>query len=149
MQINDIPYNYAHCYATPRQCAQSNRCLRSHAARMNEELVKPKEAVLCITSGYVERVAAGEACAHFRSDALLRHARGMKTLFDVVPKVKYATVRRQVMSCFSSERLFYYAQKGNQLISPKEQLRIVSVFKRAGLAEPSFDEYELYPDWSE
>ncbi len=149
MKINDIPYNYAHCYATSEQCSQSHHCLRGHAARMNEELAMPTESLLCITPRYVAQVAEGRTCTHFRSDVLLRYARGMKKLFDLVPKVKYAAVRAQVMNCFSCERVFYYAQKGDQIISPKEQLRIASVFKRAGLPEPSFDQYELYPDWSE
>ena len=149
MKIDDIPYNYAHCYATLEQCPKSSQCLRSHAARMNEEdVAKPQEVLYCITPAYVGRVAAGQACGHFRSDIPLRFARGMKNLFDDVPKGKYATIRTQVMRCFSCQRIFYYAQKGDQLISPKEQERILAVFKNAGLPVPLFDKYELCPDWS-
>ena len=116
---------------------------------MNEEdLAQPREILSCITPTYVNRVATGQSCVHFRSDALLRYARGMKTLFDDVPKGKYASVRSRVMNCFSCERIFYYAQKGEQLISPKEQERIANVFKNVGLPVPLFDQYELYPDWT-
>ena len=149
MKIDDIPYNYAYCYATLEQCSKSSQCLRSHAARMNEEdVAKPREVLYCITPAYIGRVASGQACGHFRSDIPLRFARGMKNLFDDVPKGKYATIRTQVMRCFSCQRIFYYAQKGDQLISPKEQERILAVFKNAGLPVPLFDKYELCPDWS-
>ena len=77
MKIDDIPFQYAYCYATAKQCEQSNRCLRSHAARMNEEdLAMPREVLSCITPAYVNRVSAGETCIHFRSDtpiALKKH----------------------------------------------------------------------------
>ena len=117
MKVDDIPYGYTYCYATAEQCAQSNQCLRSHAARMNEEdLAKPQIILSCITSAYINRIALGETCTQFRSDAPLRFARGMKILFDVVPKGQYATLRTQVMNCFSCERVFYYAQKGDQQI---------------------------------
>ena len=149
MKIDDIPFGYAYCYATAEQCAQSNKCLRSHAARMNEEdLATPQIILSCITPAYISRIAGGEACTQFRSDTPLRFARGMKALFDAVPKGQYATIRTRVMNCFSCERVFYYAQKGNQLISPKEQMRIASVFEKAGLPVPMFDKYELSHDWS-
>ena len=149
MKIDDIPFQYAYCYATAKQCEQSNRCLRSHAARMNEEdLAMPREVLSCITPAYVNRVAAGETCIHFRSDTPLRYARGMKILFDIVPKGQYNTVRSKVINCFSCERVFYYAQKGEQLISPNEQEQIIAIFKNSGLSAPLFDKYELCPDWS-
>ena len=149
MKIDDVPYGYAHCYASDEQCAQRKTCLRSHAARMNEEdLAKPREILSCITPTYINRVATGETCTYYRSDTLLRYARGMKTLFDAVPKGQYTAVRSRVIGCFSCERIFYYAQKGEQLISPKEPARIASVFKNAGLPIPQFDQYELYPDWT-
>lgn len=148
MKIDDIPYNYAYCYATEQQCAQSTQCLRHHAARMNEEdTANPREVVPCVTPAYINRVAAGETCMHFRSDKPLRFAKGMEALFDVVPKGKYSIVRQRVMNSFSSERVFYYAQKGDHLISPKEQEQIATIFKNAGLSAPVFDHYEMFPDW--
>lgn len=148
MKVDDVPCSFAHCYATEEQCGKRQQCLRHHAARMNEEdLAKPKEILMCITQDYVDRVAKGEDCKHFRSDTPLRYARGMKALFDAVPKKQYATIRMRVMNCFSCERTFYYVQKGEQLISPAEQVRINAVFKTAGLTVPQFDRYELHPEW--
>ena len=116
--------------------------------RSEEDLSKPREIVSCVTPIYLASVASGKACRHFRSDAPLRYARGMKKLFDAVPKGQYGTIRTKVMNCFSSERVFYYAQRGDQLISPKEQARISAVFKSAGFTVPMFDTYELSPDWT-
>lgn len=148
MNIEDIPYGYAYCYATPNQCPDSPHCLRHHAACMNEEVLPdPPEAVCCITPTYVERVAKGEPCRHFRSDEPLRYARGMSKVFDAVPRKQYPSVRNRVINCFSCERIFYYAQKGEQLISPAQQERIAAIFEQMGLATPPFDRYELRPNW--
>lgn len=147
MKAEDIPYKYAHCYATETQCVQAGHCLHRHAARQNEKQPKPYSVVLCITPTYVAQVAAGESCKHYRPDTLFRYARGMKRLFDVVPRSLYPQVRKRVMQVFSCERIFYYAQKGEYLISPKEQERINSIFTQAGLPTPLFDEYVTQPDW--
>lgn len=148
MKVDDVPFSFAHCYAKEEQCGKRQQCLRHHAARMNDEyLAKPKEMLMCITPDYVSRVAKGEDCKHYRSDKLLRYARGMKVLFDSVPKSQYATIRTRVINCFSCERTFYYAQKGEQLISPAEQSSIASVFIKEGLPIPQFDKYELHPEW--
>lgn len=148
MKVDDVPCSFAHCYATEEQCGKRQRCLRHHAARMNEEdLAKPKEILMCITQDYVNRVAKGEDCIHFRSDTPLRYARGMKVLFDDVPKSQYAAIRQRVISCFSCRRIFFYAKKGEQLISPAEQAHIEYVFKSAGMPAPRFDRYELFPEW--
>lgn len=147
MNYEDIPYGYAHCYATAEQCPQCNHCLRHHAAVMNEALATPNERVNCVTTAYIHKVASGHSCAHFRSDEPLRYARGMKGIFDMVPKKLYPQVRNQVINCFSSERVFYYAQNGQQLISPSQQQRIAHVFEAIGLAAPTYTQYVMRPNW--
>ncbi len=148
MRIENIPFDYAYCYATAQQCTLSAQCLRHHAAQLNEEQTKPRERLITISPTYIERVAQGEKCGHFRSDVPLRYALGMKHLFDVVPKVHYSHVRKRVMGVFSSERLFFYAQKGEHLISPEQQSKIAHIFQQVGLEAPVFESYELHPDWS-
>lgn len=147
MQYEDIPYGYAHCYATDGQCPQCGHCLRHHAAEMNEALARPHDQLCCVTPAYVTKVAGGEPCAYYRSDKPLRYAQGMKGLFDQVPKKLYSTVRARVMGCFSCERNFYYAQNGTQFISPALQQRILRIFEQAGLPVPSFDTYVMRPAW--
>lgn len=89
MNYEDIPYGYAHCYATAEQCPQCNHCLRHHAAVMNEALATPHERVNCVTTAYSHKVASGQPCAHYRSDEPIRYAQGMKGIFDMVPKKLY------------------------------------------------------------
>jgi len=94
-------------------------------------------------------VAKGEACREFRSDTPMRYARGMRRLFDHIPKAQYHSVRYDVINVFSSERAFYYAQKGDQLISPDQQAEITTIFNEYELPAPKFDSYEQRPDWEQ
>ncbi len=148
MRIENIPFDYAYCYATEQQCKQSTQCLRHHAARLNEEQTKPRERLISITPTYLQRVEQGDICAHFRSDTPLRYARGMQHLFDAVPRVHYSRIRKRVINVFSSERLFFYAQKGEHLISPTQQDKIAAIFQEVGLETPTYKSYELHPDWT-
>ncbi|MDO4165235.1 MAG: DUF6078 family protein [Bacteroides sp.] len=148
MQLEDIPHNYTYCYATAEQCSQASLCLRYHAARLNEEQDAPRSALSCVTPAYVAKVSAGTACKYFRDSTRLQYARGMQHLFDAVPRSQWMRVRNDVMRVFSCERRFYYAQKGEQLITPAEQKRIKTIFANAGLSAPAFDHYEMKPDWT-
>ena len=104
MNIEEIPSGYAHCYATDEQCSQAAHCLRAQAARLNETQPTPREHLHCVTPAYVARVAAGTACAYFRPDTPSRYARGMRHLFDAIPRSSYSKIRDQVIRVFSSER---------------------------------------------
>ena len=128
MQIEEIPFGYASCYATDKECAKAVHCLRRQVARLYQLQPEPPTTNYCVTPAYVAQVAKGEACREFRSDAPMRYARGMRRLFDHIPKAQYHSVRYDVMNVFSSERAFYYAQKGDQLISPEQQFQ----FERQG-----------------
>lgn len=67
----------------------------------------------------------------------------------ISPKPQYHSVRYDVMNVFSSERAFYYAQKGDQLISPEQQAEITTIFNEYELPAPQFDSYEQRPDWEQ
>ena len=147
MNIEEIPSGYAHCYATDEQCSQAAHCLRAQAARLNETQPTPREHLHCVTPAYVARVAAGTACAYFRPDTPSRYVRGMRHLFDAIPRSSYSKIRDQVIRVFSSERIFYYARKGEYLITPAQQERILAIFAKANLPTPQFDAYETGLCW--
>lgn len=147
MDYEDIPYGYAHCYATVEQCPKCDKCLRHHAAEMNEAQTSPYERVNCVTTTYINKVATGQSCAHYRSTEPLRYARGMESIFDNVPKKLYQQLRNRVVGCFSCERIFYYAQNGKQLISPAQQRRIAHIFETMGLPAPVYTRYVMRPNW--
>lgn len=149
MQIEEIPFGYASWYATDKECAKAVHCLRRQVARLYQLQPEPPTTNYCVTPAYVAQVAKGEACREFRSDAPMRYARGMRRLFDHIPKAQYHSVRYDVMNVFSSERAFYYAQKGDQLISPEQQAEITTIFNEYELPAPQFDSYEQRPDWEQ
>ena len=149
MQIEEIPFGYASCYATDKECAKAVHCLRRQVARLYQLQPEPPTTNYCVTPAYVAQLAKGEACREFRSDAPMRYARGMRRLFDHIPKAQYHSVRYDVMNVFSSERAFYYAQKGDQLISPEQQAEITTIFNEYELPAPQFDSYEQRPDWEQ
>ena len=147
MNYEEIPYEYAHCYATAAKRDRCESCLHHQVAMMNESLATPHEEAMCITAAYIDKVASGTPCTHYRSNVPLRYACGMEGLFDLVPKSLYPDLRHRVMDCFSSERAFYYAQNGKQLISPDTQQSIIREFEQAGLPAPVFTHLELRVNW--
>lgn len=148
IDIKEVPYNYSVCYASEADCPLRNHCLRSLAAQAFEALPEPPETQRCVTPTYVRRAKASGKCANFRSDKKLRYARGMRRLFDLVPKGRYTDIRWSVIRAFSSERVFYYAQAGDTFIPPETQAEILDIFAQAGLPEPQFDTYVERYDWS-
>lgn len=69
MQIEEIPFGYASCYATDKECAKAVHCLRRQVARLYQLQPEPPTTNYCVTPAYVAQVAKGEACREFRSDA--------------------------------------------------------------------------------
>lgn len=148
INLQEVPYNYAVCYASPTECKLRQHCLRSLAAQAMEQLPEPPVATRAITRPYVLRSEGGQKCAQFRTDAKRRYACGMVRLFDPVPKGVYPEVRRSVIRAFSSERAFYYARGGDTFISPEQQQHIADIFAKASLPSPEFDAYVDRYDWT-
>ena len=115
-----------------------------HRQRMRESSTLPSPPS-CPTISVATRTADNELLRN----APMRYARGMRRLFDHIPKAQYHSVRYDVMNVFSSERAFYYAQKGDQLISPEQQAEITTIFNEYELPAPQFDSYEQRPDWEQ
>lgn len=146
---HDIPYGYAHCFAGKDNCPQANTCLRAIAARLLTESREPQPpTVHTVNAAYLAQLPDWTSCSLYRSNEPLRYAKGMIHLFDELPVKQAATVRRQVMECFSCERYFYHSRKGDRLISPDEQRKIANVFRNTGLGViPEFDDYEYVIAW--
>lgn len=145
--LEEIPKQYTYCFADERTCPKADTCLRALAGRLlaDDPLVCH---VYAITPHYINRLPSPDACEFYRSDTPVRFASGMTHLFDDVPHRVFATVRSAVMNCFSCESYFYQCRKGERLITPEEQRRIIAVFRRnvPGVA-PHFDKYVDMTDW--
>lgn len=145
----DIPRNYACCFAGKDTCPKANSCLRAIAARL---LTESKEAqpptVNTVNAFYLEQSADRDACPLYRSSKPVRYAKGMTSLFDELPVKQAAAIRSRVIGCFSCERYFYHSRRGDRLISPEEQRKITNVFRATGLGiTPKFDSYQDVIVW--
>lgn len=145
--FQDIPKTYIYCFADGRTCPKADTCLRALAGRLLAENPGTRH-VDTLSPYYIKRLPSPDACEFYRSDRPTRFATGMTRLFDEVPHRVFATVRAAVMSCFSCESYFYQCRKGERLITPEEQRRILAVFRRnvPGVT-PSFDRYVDKEDW--
>ena len=141
----------------------SLRLMLRHRQRMRESSTLPSPPS-CPTISVATRTADNE---------LLRNARLRSTSSErrSVPRVSQwrphairprhaptvrpypqSAVPQRALRCndvFSSERAFYYAQKGDQLISPEQQAEITTIFNEYELPAPQFDSYEQRPDWEQ
>ena len=49
MQIEEIPFGYASCYATDKECAKAVHCLRRQVARLYQLQPEPPTTNYCVT----------------------------------------------------------------------------------------------------
>ncbi len=143
---SEMPKNFARCSAG-EACPLSGRCLRSLVWRTPSDADLQTPAFVMVNLKCAALNALSEQCSSFSPIVKLRFAKGMQHLFDGVPHQNYAAVKNAVKACFSSERNYYYARSGAQLIAPEQQERIAKVFAALGIARPEFDAYEEVYDW--
>lgn len=140
----DIPPGYAHCFVGMDNCPKAGSCLRAIAARLLTESKEPQPAtIVTVNALHLAQLPARTVCPLYRSNEPLRYAKGMTHLFDELPLKQAVVVRPRIVNCFSCESYFYLSRKGERLISPEEQQKIVKVFRKAGPEFiPKFDDYQ-------
>ena len=145
----DIPQEYAHCFAGKDNCPKADSCLRAIAARILTESKEPQpQTVNTVNDLYLKQLTTQTSCPLYRSSEPARYAKGMTRIFDELPVKQAASVRSRVIGCFSCERYFYHSRNGKRLISPEEQRKIANVFRSTGLGiTPQFDGYEYVIEW--
>lgn len=145
--FQDIPKTYIYCFADEQTCPKANTCLRALAGRLLVENPDVRH-VDTLSPYYIKNLPSPGDCEFYRSGHVVRFASGMTHLFDEVPHRVFGAVRSAVMNCFSCESYFYQCRKGERLITPNEQKRILDIFRRKvpGIT-PSFDRYEDKLDW--
>ncbi len=147
--LQNVPTGYEYCFAGNNKCPKAATCLRAIAAQLlfDSEEEQP-QTLYAVNPYYVDRLSDLSSCPRYRSNKPLHYARGMSHLFDEIPLKQVSTVRLRVMGCFSCERYYYHCRKGERLITPEEQQRIVRVFKASGIeTQPKFDSYEYGLAW--
>lgn len=145
----DIPFKYAHCFATDRQCPQRSGCLHALITELPMKTSQyASNIITAIDPRYVASLHGKGGCTFYRSSDLKRYACGMSRMFDAVPSRIVSEVRRCVRNCFTCRSYYFASRKGKRLISPAEQAEIASVF-RALCPElrPIYDSFEERYEW--
>lgn len=147
----DIPSDYAHCFAGKDNCPKAESCLRAIAARLlTDSKEQQPKIVNTVNALYVEQLPDLANCSLYRNNEPKRYAKGMTRLFDELPLKQATTVRNRIVNCFSCERYFYHSRNGTRLISPDEQRLIANVFQSSAPGfTPKYDSYEYVMEWDD
>ena len=86
-------------------------------------------------------------CPHYRSNRKVRYAKGFIGILENLPYKQMQTVILHLMS-YLGRRTYYRSRKGERLLSPSEQQRILNILKSCGVTAPQeFDAYVEDYDW--
>ena len=95
----DIPFKYAHCFATDGQCPQRSGCLHALITELPMKTSQyASNIITAIDPRYVASLHGKGGCTFYRSSDLKRYACGMSRMFDAVPSRIVSEVRRCVQN---------------------------------------------------
>lgn len=142
MKINfsQVPHGYPICLN--RKCTQAGACLRQLI-----ELSVPAD-IQCWTILSPTYLASLEgACPYYRSATKVRFAKGFIRLLEDLPYNQMRTVIAHLTRYFG-QRTYYRVRKGERLLSPAEQQKVLSILGKYGVSgSPEFDAYVEEYDW--
>lgn len=145
----NMPYEYAYCFATDKQCPQRKGCLHALIAELPLEASRNRSPVISsIDPRYIATLKGKDGCTFYRSSAFKQYARGMSQMYDEVPNKVVSEVRKKVQRCFTCRSYYFSSRKGERLISPDEQRQIAAVFQRlCPDIQPVYDSFEEAYEW--
>jgi len=86
-------------------------------------------------------------CSYYRPLEKIRYAKGMIRMLESLPHKQMRSTIPDLMSYFS-RRTYYRVRKGERLLSPNEQKKVLGIIRRHGaLPYEEFDEYIADYDW--
>lgn len=143
INFSQVPHQYTLCLR--RECAKAGTCLRQLAEQcvpadiQHWTIISPK---------YLATLSdTGDDCPHYRSSAKVRFAKGFIQILENLPYRQMQTVVSRLTGAFG-QRTYYRVRKGERLLSPAEQKRLLQILKKCGVPLPQqFDAYEEYYDW--
>ena len=90
----DIPFEYAHCFATDGQCPQRSGCLHALITELPMKTSQyASNIITAIDPRYIASLHGKGGCTFYRSSDLKRYACGMSRMFDAVPSRIVSEVR--------------------------------------------------------
>lgn len=138
--FTNIPYNYPLCLN--RQCPKASTCLRQ---LVEQEVPDSAEYWVVISPKYQAKLKG--ACPHYRSSQKVQYAKGCMNILDNLPHKQRQLAIIHLMEYFS-RRTYYRIRKGERLLTPSEQQRILNILKNCGATHlQNFDAYVEDYDW--
>lgn len=140
IDFTKVPYQYAMCLN--RECSKANTCLRLLTAQSVPEKI---EYWVIISPKHL--AAQQGNCPYYRSNVKVRYAKGFIRMLEDLPYKQMQTVISHLMSYFG-RRTYYRIRKGERLLTPSEQQRILNILKNCGVTHlQNFDAYVKDYDW--
>lgn len=140
IDYSGAPRGFALCSSTV--CVKADSCLRHLAF----EAASHDEPFLHMVNPYLAEQSP-QGCKHFVETKKVRYARGFMQLVRTMPVGVAPTFRSTLFSLFGRKKYYRY-RKGDILISPEVQARIVATVNRLGIqVEDCFDAYEERFNW--
>ena len=140
IELTKVPYQYAMCLN--RECSKANTCLRLLTAQSVPEKI---EYWVIISPKHL--AAQQGNCPYYRSNVKVRYAKGFIRMLEDLPYKQMQTVISHLMSYFG-RRTYYRIRKGERLLTPSEQQRILNILKNCGATHlQNFDAYVEDYDW--
>lgn len=138
--FTNIPYNYPLCLN--RQCPKASTCLRQ---LVEQEVPDSAEYWVVISPKYQAKLKG--ACPHYRSSQKVQYAKGCMNILDNLPHKQRQLAIIHLIEYFS-RRTYYRIRKGERLLTPSEQQRILNILKNCGATHlQNFDAYVEDYDW--
>lgn len=134
IKFEQIPDNYLMC--THNACTQCNNCLR-YQAYLSLPATEPH--FRAVNPQFV--AAQPEGCPYFRHAEKVRYAKGFIGILNSLPVATWKSVTSKLEYLYNG-RNYYRYRKGEKLLPPEEQKRIVALIRQHGVNTlPDFDAY--------
>lgn len=138
--FSKVPYDYPLCLN--RQCAKASTCLRQ---LIEQETTDSTKYLVIINPKHLSTLTG--KCPYYRCSTKVRFAKGFIKLLDSLPNNLVRNIVPLLIGQFS-RRTYYRIRKGERLISPSEQKKILNILKRCGATEiVEFDAYVEEYEW--
>ena len=134
IDLEQMPQNYLMC--THASCTKCHKCLRYAAY---ESLPDTETTFRIVSPKYL--AVQTDGCPYFRSSAKVHYAKGFIGILESLPVKVWKSVVYKLQFLYN-RRTFYRYRKGEKLLPPKEQERILSLIRQNGVENiPDFDAY--------
>lgn len=130
----NVPTDYPMCLN--RECPLASSCLRQ---LVEQYATKPSDFWVIVSP---ERIASQQGdCAYYRSSVKVQFAKGFVNILGNLPNKQTKYVIARLINLFS-RRTYYRIRKGERLLSPDEQQKVLAIFKEYGANDSlKFDAY--------